>query len=301
MPPGEPESILVGDAAGYIQSSADGGRTWQVTNEPATGENFSSPDNVSGGLWDLVAPPAAAVASGLRHSDGFSLQDPPLTQTPLLYSPVKASADLAAGAGEFAGNLAAAPAGHPQPSPLITAPVVPSITAFRLTNGRFAVASGSTPTRARASSKGPRRKPRTPRGSAFGYTLTVASTATIVIARRSTGKRVGGRCVAPNRANAHARACTLYTIIQSSTPGRLVAGRCVPQTRHNGKKKRCAIVRPAGTLTRISHAGANTAAFTGRIGHAALSPGTYRATITARIGSGASSNSLAAMFTIVRG
>jgi hypothetical protein len=36
-----------------------------------------------------------------------------------------------------------------------------------------------------------------------------------------------------------------------------------------------------GTLTRSSHQGANSVAFSGRIGSKALSPGRYSATITA--------------------
>lgn len=310
MTPGDPESILVGDAAGYIQSSADGGQTWEVTNEPATGENFSSPDNVSGGMWDLVAPPAStattstATTLSVSYANSASLRDPPLAQARVLYAPLVGSADLVAGAGEFAGNLTAA-ATHlatPVPTNLTTsAPTVPSITAFRLTNTRFTVGAKATAISARVAANVKPRKPKTPSGSAFVYTLSIASTATIVIARQSTGKLVGKKCVAQTKRNAHAKSCNLYTVIESRSPGRLVGKNCVAQTKRNAKKKPCTIIRPAGTLIRVSKAGTNTVAFSGRIGHVALSPGTYRATITARVGSGASSNSRAALFTVVRG
>jgi len=296
MAPGNPESILVGDAAGYIQSSADGGQSWEVTNDPTTGENFAAPLNNSGGMWDLVAPPAgAATASSVRYATGLSLRDPPLARSAVLYPPLARSADLVAGAGEFAGNLSRNLVHSTTSSP------VPSISTFKLTNTRFTVGAKATAIKARDAAKAKPRKPRTPRGSAFVYTLSVASTATIVIARQSAGRLVGKKCVAQTKRNARKKACKIYTIIQKRSLGRLVGKKCVAQTKRNARKKRCTIITPAGTLTRVSKAGSNKVAFSGRIGRTALARGTYRATITARIGSGANSNSRTAMFTIVRG
>jgi len=178
----------------------------------------------------------------------------------------------------------------------------PSITAFKLTNTRFTVGPHATAINARASAAAAKpRKPKVPRGSAFLYTLSTASTAKIVIARQSTGRLVGKKCVAQTKHNAHKKACKIYTVIQKRSPGRLVGKKCVAQTKRNAKKKRCTIVTPAGTLTRASKAGSTKVAFSGRIGRTALNPGTYRATITAHIGGGANSNSRTAMFTIVRG
>jgi hypothetical protein len=57
----------------------------------------------------------------------------------------------------------------------------------------------------------------------------------------------------------------------------------------------------AGTLTRWSRARLDAVSFSGRIGHRALPPGTYIATIAARIGHGRKSRSRTVAFTIVRG
>ena len=134
---------------------------------------------------------------------------------------------------------------------------VPSITAFKLTNTRFTVGPHVTAINARASAAAKPRKVKVPRGSAFVYTLSRASTATIVIQRQ--------------------------------TPGRVVGRKCVAQTKANAKKKRCTITTRVGTLTRKSKTGRNTIAFSGRIGRKALAPASYRSTITARTGTGPTS------------
>ena len=141
-------------------------------------------------------------------------------------------------------------------------PAVPSILAFKLTNTRFMVSARPTAINAKPKAK-------TPRGTAFLYTLSNASSASIVIVRQ--------------------------------TPGRLVGNRCVAQRRANANKRRCTITKRAGTLTRKSRTGSNTVAFSGRIGRTALSAATYKATVTARIGNGPTSNSRSATFTVVPG
>jgi Divergent InlB B-repeat domain len=146
---------------------------------------------------------------------------------------------------------------------------VPSISAFKLTHTRFTVGPHATAIKARASAAAKPRKPKVARGSAFVYTLSRASTATIVIERR--------------------------------TPGRVVGRRCVAQTKANAKNKRCTITTRVGTLTRKSKSGRNTIVFSGRIGRKALAPASYRATITARAGTGPTSKPRSATFTIVHG
>ena len=138
---------------------------------------------------------------------------------------------------------------------------IPSITAFKLTNTRFTVGPRATAIMAR--------NPKIPRGSAFLYTLSQASTATIVIQRQ--------------------------------TPGRLVGKKCIRPTKANAKKKRCTITTRVGTLNRKSKTGRNTIAFSGRIGRKALTPASYHATITARTGTGPTSKPRSATFTIVHG
>ena len=115
---------------------------------------------------------------------------------------------------------------------------VPSITAFKLTHTRFTVGPRATAINARAEAAAKSRKPKVPQGSAFLYTLSQASTATIVIERQ--------------------------------TPGRLVGKKCIRPTKANAKKKRCTITTRVGTLTRKSKTGRNTVAFSGRIGRKAL-------------------------------
>jgi hypothetical protein len=146
---------------------------------------------------------------------------------------------------------------------------VPSISAFKLTHTRFTVGPHATAIKARAAAAAKPRKPKVARGSAFVYTLSRASTATIVIERR--------------------------------TPGRVVGRRCVAQTKANAKNKRCTITTRVGTLTRKSKSGRNTIVFSGRIGRKALAPASYRATITARAGTGPTSKPRSATFTIVHG
>ncbi|MGO9972231.1 MAG: choice-of-anchor Q domain-containing protein [Solirubrobacteraceae bacterium] len=143
----------------------------------------------------------------------------------------------------------------------------PSITAFKLTNTRFTVGPRPTAINARASAAAKPRKPKVPHGSKFLYTLSRASAATIVIERH--------------------------------TPGRVVGNKCVAQTRANAKKKRCTMTTRVGTLTRKSKTGLNTISFSGRIGRKALTPASYRATITARAGTGPTSEPRSATFTIV--
>jgi Divergent InlB B-repeat domain len=151
----------------------------------------------------------------------------------------------------------------------VTATFIPvaSITAFKLTNARFTVGPRGTVINARASAAARPHKPKVPQGSAFLYTLSRASTATIVIERQ--------------------------------TPGRTVGKRCVAQTKANARKKRCTITARVGTLTRRSKTGRNTIAFSGRIGRKALAPASYRATITARAGTGPTSKPRSVTFTIV--
>ncbi len=55
-----------------------------------------------------------------------------------------------------------------------------------------------------------------------------------------------------------------------------------------------------GTLTRVSKAGVNRVAFSGRIGSRKLSPGSYQATLTATDLSGNASKPKTISFTIVK-
>jgi hypothetical protein len=156
------------------------------------------------------------------------------------------------------------PGPGPGPGPGVVADVVaPQATAYGVANRVFVVGAASTPLFARAA----RAKPH-PQGTTFSYRLSEAATVMIVISQQAPGRRKGKTCVAPTRPLAKARKCT-----------RLIT---------------------KGTLTRSSNADANRVAFSGRIGSTALSPGVYRATLTATDEAKNTSTPKTVVFTIVR-
>ncbi|MDQ6751009.1 MAG: substrate-binding domain-containing protein [Actinomycetota bacterium] len=120
----------------------------------------------------------------------------------------------------------------------------PRVSGYRLTNNPFAV-GGRTPTFGSAAAK----KRKYKKGTTFRYTLSEAGTVRIAVSQRLAGRRKGKRCVA--------------------------------STRKLRRAKKCARSFGRGTLTRASHQGANSVAFSGRVGSRALSPGSYQATLTA--------------------
>ena len=138
----------------------------------------------------------------------------------------------------------------------------PASVAGYLTNNVFA-AGGDTPRFGRAAKAGRHRK-----GTTFRYTLSEAATVGIVITQRASGRRRGRRCVAATGRRRHARRCTLIVT--------------------------------SGTLTRISHHGANRVGFSGRIGSKALRPGRYQATLTATNAARQTSTRQTIAFTVVK-
>jgi len=140
--------------------------------------------------------------------------------------------------------------------------LAPVVTGYGLTNNMFAV-SGDTPRFGRAAKAGRHRK-----GTTFRYTLSEAATVGIVITQRASGRRRGRRCVA-------------------------ATGRRRPP-------RRCTLIVTSGTLTRISHHGANRVGFSGRIGSKALRPGRYQATLTATNATRQTSTRQTVAFTVVK-
>ena len=106
---------------------------------------------------------------------------------------------------------------------------------------------------------------RTPRGSAFLYTLDQPATVKIKI----------------------------YAL----APGRLAHGRCQAPSKRNKSKPKCTQRVLKGTLTRSARAGPNTVPFSGRIGHRALAPDRYEAAIMASNAGGSTTSTV--RFTIV--
>ncbi len=139
----------------------------------------------------------------------------------------------------------------------------PGVSNYGLTNNPFAV-GGSTPIFGTAAVK---KTTKHKKGTTFRYTLSEAGTVRITISQLLAGRRKGKRCVAP--------------------------------TRKLRKAKKCTRVLNRGTLTRTSHQGLNSVAFSGRIGTKTLSPGGYRATLVATDSANNSSTPKTIAFTIV--
>jgi hypothetical protein len=146
------------------------------------------------------------------------------------------------------------------PPPVVTDTTAPTFSGVSETNKVFAVGKGATPISAR--------KRRVKVGTTFRFTLSEAASVKLVIAQRQPGRRVKKACKKPSHKNRRAKRCT-----------RLV-------------KK--------GTLTRAGKAGANSVKFTGRIGHRALKPGSYRVSITATDAAGNKSKPKTLSFRVVR-
>jgi alpha-tubulin suppressor-like RCC1 family protein len=147
--------------------------------------------------------------------------------------------------------------------PLTITPAVsppPVISSAHLTNKRFRVGKGSTALYAE----------RGPAGTSVDLTLSTAAQLEITIRQTVAGLFKGRRCLSPSRALRRERARLCYhTVVR-------------------------------GTLWRGDEpAGADSIAFTGRIGRKILSPGTYRAVLLAANAAG-HSRSVTLGFTILR-
>lgn len=88
--------------------------------------------------------------------------------------------------------------------------------------------------------------------------------------------------------------------IERKLKGRKVGKKCRKPTRKNRAKRKCNRYKRAGTLRRTGKTGANSVAFSGRIGKKALKPASYRLTITATDSAGNKSKATRASFRIVR-
>jgi hypothetical protein len=145
------------------------------------------------------------------------------------------------------------PPGPPNPP----ADLSPSIGSFSLTNRTFRVGA-----RPRGASK------RVKTGTTFRLSLSEAARVTFAIERRTTGRRVRGRCRAASRRNRKAKRCTRFVSV--------------------------------GSFSRDLQAGQQRVNFSGRVRGKALKPGSYRATARARDGANQLSSRVTVAFRIVR-
>lgn len=152
-------------------------------------------------------------------------------------------------------------AASPAASAKVGSPVAPAITGARLVPPRFRVSKRATAISAR---------PNVPQGTSFHFTLSEAARLQIAFKHSVAGLRSGRRCVAPSAKlrRRHAKRCTRTLIV--------------------------------GQLSRSQEQkGADTLAFSGRIGTRALAPGAYTATLTAITG-GLTSVPVTLSLTVVR-
>jgi hypothetical protein len=125
------------------------------------------------------------------------------------------------------------------------------------------------PTRFEVAHKGDRARALAPGagGTTFRYSLSEAATVTFAIERRTSGRKVKGRCRAKTRANA--------------------------------RRPRCARFRRIGSFDARAAAGANGTPFSGRINSRPLKPGRYRALLGGVDAAGNRSPRATASFTVL--
>ncbi len=153
----------------------------------------------------------------------------------------------------------------PAPTSLPAAPNVdklaPSVSEYAVTNHAFRAGKDPTPASGTARKK-------TATGTTFRYKLSEAATVKIDLQQLLPGRNKGKACLKP--------AATLR------------------------RAKKCLRAVFRGALTRASYVGANSVAFSGRIGSKKLKPGGYRATLTATDAAKNTSQARTISFTIVK-
>jgi DNA-binding beta-propeller fold protein YncE len=154
----------------------------------------------------------------------------------------------------------------PSPGPGGASPrdVVPaSMSDYRLSHSSFAAAARGD------SIAGSAKRRRAKIGTIVRYKLSEQATVTFKIQKRSTGRRVRGRCVKRSRRNRHKRRCTRYLALR-------------------------------GSFSHKSTQGSNAFKFTGRLQGRRLAPGRYKLVATASDDAGNVSPSRRVAFRIVR-
>jgi hypothetical protein len=226
--------------------------------------NPATEHNFSGdGIADLLVPPPTTAARAIASGARFS---------PRAFSGLSGGDMLLAGAGVYSARLKTATVVAPPPPAADKIP--PFLGALTMTARRFAVIPKATAISAKRHAH---------RGTAFKFILSEKATASIGIQRGKQGWKKGKKCVAKKP--------------KVSKP-----------VAHKGKKpkpapkaKRCIRGYVAiGTLVRKDLAGSAVVKFTGQLGTLKLSPGGYRARLTARDAAGNVSKAKLLTFTVVK-
>ncbi len=231
------------------------GTVASTANSAVTLRFSSSPDCDPSGFGEGKTPlGAATVTTDAAGNASFDVTLPAATS---LGQPVTATATGPAGTSEFSAcRVVEAP---PPAKVAPPAPLKPAVTALTQSASRWRLGS--------ALAKLTKAKP--PVGTTFSFKLNEAASVRLDFAQRTTGRRVGRRCVA--------------------------------QTRGNRRKPRCTRTIAAGTLSLAGHSGTNRVRFQGRLSRTKrLKPGAYTVSVTATA-SGLRSVSRSLTFTIVKG
>ena len=93
---------------------------------------------------------------------------------------------------------------------------------------------------------------------------------------------------------------SLKIVVARKTKGRKVKGKCKPRTRKNRKAKKCTYQKAEHTITRAATPGANAFTFDGKAGKKKLARGSYRATIIVTDAAGNVSKPVVLAFKIVK-
>ncbi len=264
------------DAAAFVQTNAsatnsimaagfDGaGPRLNDVNFPATAQTGAqvvysvSPldvwSNIASTAWSFGEGSTANGASGM-----FAYSNPGAFSATVTSTDSRSNSSSAVRNITVSGSPAppAGPSPPPGPGPDT---VAPDILAARVTNSTFAVDPGGaaeTPVAARVK-----------KGTTFVYRLSEAARVVFKVEQKLPGRRVGGRCRKPTRANRRRPVCT-----------RLVA---------------------SGAFAQSARAGQSTKRYSGRIGRRALKLGKYQATLTARDSAGNLSRPRRLGFRVVR-
>lgn len=199
--PARAAEVLVGVGGdGAVEQTLNGGKTWALVNDPATGHDFSG-----AGIADLLVPPA----TGLRAFGGLTAKDV-----------------LVAGAGVYAATLRTAAGGGAAggKGPDRTRPVVKR---FSVTPKTFAVARGATAISAR----------KTRRGTTFRFRLSERARVRIVLTLVTVGYVKGKRCVAKRPASKRKpRYCTRYVAAGALKRARLEGAVKLPFSGRMGRR-----------------------------------------------------------------
>ncbi|MDQ6807155.1 MAG: PKD domain-containing protein, partial [Actinomycetota bacterium] len=227
----------------------------------------SSPNGIATYEWDLDGNGSFETNTGTTPTvtDSYPSATSPtvsvrVTDTHGLSDVASVAVQVNAPAPTTTPTTTTTPTPPPGGHPIGPGSAPPSVTGYAIANAVFRVGRAITPMTGQAAKA-------VATGTKFTYRLSEGAVTKIALLQLAPGRKKG-------------RACVKLT-------AKVTAG------------KTCIRAIPEGTLTRTSHAGANAVAFTGRLGGHALTPGRYRAVLTATDSAGNASKPKTLTFKVV--